>query len=147
MKYLIALFLACTYLGTQAQIKGVVSDKADGKAVIGANVYWLNAKKGTATNTDGIFELALPARLPDTLIVSFIGYRTDTFFNINQPKELVIRLEPMAGLNAVEIKEKKAALSFNTIDPFNKQSLSKVELKKAAAIIVLNFKKWKIKHW
>ena len=35
MKYLIALFFACTYLGTQAQIKGVVSDKADGKAVIG----------------------------------------------------------------------------------------------------------------
>lgn len=132
MKYFIALFFACTYLGTQAQIKGVVSDKTDGKAIIGAHVYWLHAKKGTATNTDGIFELALPARLPDTLIVSFIGYLTDTFFTINQSKELVIRLESIAGLNAVEIKEKKAALSYNTIDPFNKQSLSKVELKKAA---------------
>ncbi len=115
-----------------AQIKGVVTDKKDASALVGASAYWLQAKKGTTTNAAGIFELALPARLPDTLIISYIGYVTDTLLNINSNKEFVIRLTPSASLDEAVVTDKKAAVTFNMIDPFNKQSLGKAELKKAA---------------
>lgn len=119
-------------LSLHAQIKGVVSDRSDGKALVGASVYWLQAKKGTATNIDGIFELGLPPRLPDTLIITYIGYVSDTLLNINSPRDLVIRMQPDKQLNEVVVEEKKAAMTYNMIDPFNKQSLGKAELKKAA---------------
>jgi hypothetical protein len=115
-----------------AQVKGVVTDKKDASALVGASAYWLHAKKGTTVNAHGIFELALPARLPDTLIISYIGYLTDTLFNINRNIELVIRLIPSANLNEAVVIDKNASVTFNMIDPFNKQSLGKAELKKAA---------------
>jgi hypothetical protein len=59
---IILLFAVNSY----AQIKGVVVDKNDVSALVGASVYWLQAQKGTTTNAQGVFELALPARLPDT---------------------------------------------------------------------------------
>lgn len=132
MKYLITIISCVWFLSTQAQIKGVVSDKKTGEPVIGANAFWLHAQKGTTTNTDGIFELALPARLPDTLIISYIGYVTDTLFNLNTSKEVVIRLVQLKALQEVEVTAERAAITVNTIDPFNKVSLGKAELKKAA---------------
>ena len=71
---IILLFAVNTY----AQIKGVVVDKNDASALVGASAYWLQSQKGTTTNSQGVFELALPPRLPDTLVISYIGYKTDT---------------------------------------------------------------------
>ena len=129
--WIIAIILFIS-VNVSAQVKGVVTDKKDASALIGASAYWLQAKKGTITNAQGIFELALPARLPDTLIISYIGYLTDTLLKINSNIELVIRLTPSANLNEAVVTEKNAAVTFNLIDPFNKQSLGKAELKKAA---------------
>lgn len=116
----------------QAQIKGVVSDKLSGEAIIGASVFWQIAQRGVTTNADGIFEIALPARVPDNLIISYIGYKADTIKNITSNREVVVRLNTNKELTEVEVTAERAAISVNTIEPFNKISLGKAELKKAA---------------
>lgn len=132
MKFYITLLLSVWFLSTQAQIKGVVSDKQTGEPVIGATIFWLHAQKGTTTNLNGIFEIALPARLPDTLLITYIGYYSDTILNLTQSKEVVVRLRPNKELQEVEVTAERAAITVNSIDPFNKVSLGKAELKKAA---------------
>lgn len=132
MRIIFLAILATFFLQATAQVKGVITDKKNGDALIGANAYWLNAKKGASTNTLGIFELALPARLPDTLIISYTGYVPDTFYHIHTPTELSIKLTPVLLLNEAVITEEKNAITNNMINPFNQQSLGKAELKKAA---------------
>lgn len=132
MKIFLTIVTCCFTLLVNAQVKGVVSDKKDSKAIIGASVYWLHAKKGTNTDLNGIFEIALPARLPDTLIIAYTGYETDTLFGLTSSKEVVIRLRPDNELKEAVVREEKAAMSVSMIDPFNKQTLGKAELKKAA---------------
>ncbi len=131
-KFWITLIILFISYNSHAQVKGVVVDKKDATALVGASAYWLQAQKGTTTNSLGVFELALPPRLPDTLVISYIGYITDTLLNIRSDKEFVIRLKPSANLNEAVVTDQKSSVSFNMIDPFNKQSLGKAELKKAA---------------
>ncbi|MBP9185988.1 MAG: TonB-dependent receptor [Bacteroidia bacterium] len=134
MKIKLCAIVLSLFLSTQtfAQIKGVVIDKKDNSALIGASVYWLAANKGTTTDTKGVFEIALPPRLPDTLVISYIGYKTDTLLNLASDKEIVIRLASISTLDEAVVTEKRAAVSFNMIDPFNKTTLGKAELVKAA---------------
>jgi outer membrane receptor for ferrienterochelin and colicin len=132
MKYLLFMLLVFGQLIAHGQIKGVVVDATDKKALIGASVYWMNAKKGTTTNNNGIFEIALPAKLPDALIISYIGYLNDTIYNPKQDLQIVVKLQPSGKLDEVIIKEERASMSYSLIDPLNKQILSQKELKKAA---------------
>ena len=60
----------------QAQtITGVVTDEETGSPLPGVNIVVQGTTIGTATGTDGEFELRVPS-LQDTLVVSFIGYQT-----------------------------------------------------------------------
>lgn len=132
MKFIITGALILVSLITSAQIKGVVTDHTDKSALTGASVYWLQAKTGTTTNADGIFEIALPARWPDALIVSYIGYENDTFINLTNGQQLSVKLRSVQALKEVEVVEEKAAMSYSMIDPLNKQLITQKELKKAA---------------
>jgi outer membrane receptor for ferrienterochelin and colicins len=80
--FLTALTASLLFIGiADAQrLMGVVTEKdAAGKdqPLPGANVYWLGTTKGTTTKDNGVF---LIDRLEgvDKLIVSFVGYKTDT---------------------------------------------------------------------
>ncbi|PLX25280.1 MAG: hypothetical protein C0599_00925 [Salinivirgaceae bacterium] len=75
-------------------VNGKVSD--NGKPLYGATVYLKNSLKGVITNADGEFILKFPNdQSIDTLIVSYIGYFTQTI-PIKKPvnKEITIELKP-----------------------------------------------------
>jgi len=60
----------------QATLKGTVTDKSDGKPLIGAVVYIADLRSGVATDKDGNYELkGLPER-KFLVQVKFIGYST-----------------------------------------------------------------------
>ena len=60
---------------SQIQINGIVKDEK-GEPVFAANVFLKSLpQKGTTTNFDGEFTLDISTR-NDTLVVSFIGYKT-----------------------------------------------------------------------
>jgi outer membrane receptor for ferrienterochelin and colicins len=124
-----ASYTTCIPILAQS-IKGSVMDIRSRQALPGAVLKWLETGKGTVTDALGIFELAWPAKLPATLLVSYVGYENDTVTFSNQTI-LHIKLKPLT-LQEVEITESKEATSYSTIDPINKQTLGIKELKKAA---------------
>jgi outer membrane receptor for ferrienterochelin and colicins len=129
---LMIMVFAITAFRVQAQIKGVVTDYNDKTALVGASIYWLNAKTGTTTNENGIFEIALPARWPDMLVVSYIGYENDTIRNLQDGQQVVIKMRTNGTLKEAVVVEEKAAMSYSMIEPLNKQLITQKELKKAA---------------
>ena len=80
-KYFIFALLLFTFQNIYAQkqicIKGIVLDKKTKEQLLGANIYFKSNKIGTSSDLDGSFELFIKAqKLPDTLIVSYLGYET-----------------------------------------------------------------------
>ena len=77
-------------------IKGIVKDKLTNEKLSYANVRVSGTSTGTAANSEGEFELKLnPGNY--TLIVSYIGYRSDTVkINLTEHKNVKILLEPIS---------------------------------------------------
>ena len=63
-----------------AQMKGIVMGASEGKRepLYGAKLKLLGTREGTQTGEDGKFELVLPKELPDTLVITAMGYTPDT---------------------------------------------------------------------
>lgn len=59
----------------QEIVTGTVTDASTGETLPGVNVVVKGTSTGTATNSDGEFELTVES-LQDTLVFSFIGYQT-----------------------------------------------------------------------
>ncbi|MGC8802777.1 MAG: TonB-dependent receptor [Bacteroidales bacterium] len=59
---------------TKDKIFGYVFDASNGESLIGANVWLKHSHTGTSTNAQGYFSLNAK-KLPDTLIVSCLGYK------------------------------------------------------------------------
>lgn len=57
-------------------LKGKVVDKQTRTPIEGANVYVEHIEKGTATNSDGAFKIALPKAGSYRFYISFIGYKS-----------------------------------------------------------------------
>ncbi|MEL6836580.1 MAG: TonB-dependent receptor [Bacteroidota bacterium] len=87
---LLSCLLAIPSLVIGQAIRGQIIDQVSKEALIGANLRWLNQPTiGTTTDLDGNFELET-TKLPDTILVTYLGYQnylqsvlpTDTFLNI-----------------------------------------------------------------
>lgn len=56
-----------------------ISGKKQELPLINANVYWLGSSNGTVTDLNGKFSIPFPEKgLPAKLIISYVGYKTDT---------------------------------------------------------------------
>ena len=79
MKFLCILFFCCIgRLAYTQQLEGRVWEENAGvKNVLpGANVYWVGSTVGATTDQEGQFRIE--KRVGAKLVVSFIGYRSDT---------------------------------------------------------------------
>ncbi|MDR2816233.1 MAG: SusC/RagA family TonB-linked outer membrane protein [Proteiniphilum sp.] len=84
-------------------IQGKVIEKRTGDAVIGASVLNKDNNAGTVTDVDGKFTVQVKS-LPVTLVVSFIGYKTEEIDVYEQPESLTIELaEDRNLLNTVVV--------------------------------------------
>lgn len=93
-KLLFIIFcLSLSTWGVQAQtrvIKGTVIAKTDKAPLPGVTIFDQNTKNGVATDVDGKFSLKVSKG--DTLVISFIGFKTQRI-KIDQQKELNVVLE------------------------------------------------------
>ena len=62
--------------GTVGKIAGVVTDKATGKVIAGANVYVKGMALGASTDLDGTYEIRNVPAGKYTLICSMVGYKS-----------------------------------------------------------------------
>jgi TonB-linked SusC/RagA family outer membrane protein len=75
--FLIVLFLWSLPLFAQQKIAGVVLEASTNIPVPGANVYIKSSAEGVISDSDGRFLLSTGKPLPLTLIVSYLGYKTE----------------------------------------------------------------------
>lgn len=73
----------------QTSISGRVTDGVSGEPLAGVNIVVKGRVLGTITNTDGAFSLTVSAPPPLTLVLSFVGYRS---------QELAITENTVSGL-------------------------------------------------
>jgi outer membrane receptor for ferrienterochelin and colicins len=132
MKSITIFILMCGVFSTNAQtIKGTVIDATNKQALPGASLVWQLTTKGVIADLNGLFEIAYPVQTPATLVVSYIGYISDSIPFRNQT-ELLIKLKPATSLKDVVIEGTKEATTFSTISTMNRQTLNAKELGKAA---------------
>ncbi len=81
--FILILFYLILSLSAWSQQKiilnGTVYDKSNNSAVPYSNIYLKESKTGTISQNDGTFSLSVP-KLPDTLIISAIGYEKRKIF-------------------------------------------------------------------
>lgn len=139
MKYLVLAiaFLACLN-GANAQLKGVVfshsADPTQKVPIYNAKVRLVNAGSGAYTEEDGTFDVILPKSLPDTLVISALGFISDTVVVTKKDRfaGMQITLYSDQLLPEVIIAAKRSSHSILRLKVLHVENISSDELKKAA---------------
>lgn len=111
----IIIFISVSYYQTQAAtVKGKVVDQQTQTALSGANILIKNQSKGTTTDDSGHFEIKNISAGEYQLILSFIGYKTQTrkiSLNSEDKKDLTIALSPsviqVSGISIISSRYEK----------------------------------------
>ncbi len=134
MKVLLSFLLLISGISLCGQITGTVYADENGKKnpLPGASVFWEGTETGTTTNANGYYTLS-PSTESKTLVVSFVGYKTQKRIIISHRGKIDFTLatagtqlkeaEVLGEREATAVDLKSAGLTFNIDDK---------ELRKAA---------------
>lgn len=109
--------------------KGTVVDEAN-LPLMGAEVYWNGTQIGVSTDDNGTFTLKRTEN-SNTLVISYIGYKTKTV-KVTNSEVLHIQLEPQSALEEVVVTQKRANTMKSQWQVANLHTMSSGELLKAA---------------
>jgi outer membrane receptor for ferrienterochelin and colicin len=118
---------------SQNTVTGMIMDKNNEEknlGVSGASVHWLNTNIGAVTNEKGWFTIAYKSSYKK-LIVSYIGYKTDTI-SIKNSTPIHYFLTQESNLSEITIKSKKNATQKSFLATANVFTVNAEELLKAA---------------
>lgn len=136
LRQIVGIIILLCIIQTKGQtIRGFVYEIAfDGtiSPISGANVYTLDHKKGTITNKHGYFEIDTNQLSTKTLIISILGYSSDTFHIQNADQELKIYLNLGYNLPVVEIIDDIPSTYILSLKAVPVQVISSGELRRAA---------------
>lgn len=130
---MLAVCLSIQFGMAQEKISGIIFEGAEpdkNMPLSGANVYWEGSQTGTITNFNGEFELPYQKRYHN-LIVSYVGYKTDTL-SVSEPGFIRHWLLPERALDEIVIQNRKQTAFRSYIQPQNVTFISSEELLKAA---------------
>lgn len=130
---LLVLFTAGNILG-QDHLAGMVGEKTPQGQIaplIGANIMWMGTTVGTTSDEKGEFHIH---RVDETnkLIISYIGYFSDTLEIADQEFVEVVLLSDEYKLDNVEVVGNTSSTYNDFISVENKSVVTQKELKKAA---------------
>lgn len=126
------LISALSYGQISVEINGYVKDEAD-TPLIGATVYLQGSTQGSSTDLDGYYSIAGVETGSYNLVVSYIGYKTETKFNIivksagNSTFNFTMQ-EDANTLDEVTVTVDKNVISRPKETPLSTQTLTAVEL-------------------
>ncbi len=140
--YLSLFFFFHLQLKAQTEVYGYVRDSQTKEALPFVNVYFLGTQNGMTTDIKGFFELKIN-RPADTLVVSYIGYKTKKLAIVsNKTTELEVLLDQdIIALNEVIVRpgenpafrvmrkviERKDRYNKKKIDSYEVESYTKIE--------------------
>ncbi len=128
------LFMLTTLVN--AQMKGIVMGMTGVKRepIIGAKLKLLGSREGTQTGEAGKFELVLPKQLPDTLVISAVGFAPDTVIVNRSDRfislDITLFAEKLLPEIVIEMRRKTHAIS--RLKTLQVEELTSGELRKAA---------------
>lgn len=127
--YLLILFLLSSLILKSQNLTGVVfgQEKDKKEALIGATVHWLNTKTSTTTDVEGRFSIARSKA--NQLVISFVGYKSDTI-KITNETDLEILLLSENQLQEVVVRSTSTVL--DKLSPIQTEIITSKALAKAA---------------
>jgi outer membrane receptor for ferrienterochelin and colicins len=111
------------------------NEKAARLPLVGATVVWAEMPAhGTVADTAGYFQISRPNAMHKTLIISFIGFKSDTIKISSQADEVLQDIVLVANneLNAVEVTFRPPSVIDSELSALKTQTITKKELAKAA---------------
>ena len=110
-------------------LKGTISDKKSGDAIIGATIQVVGTSRGTATDIDGKYELRLHPGTYDFL-VRCVGYKDLTLSSVKVGRETVLDIsmeENVEQLADVDVTARKKLESERVLQMERQQSIIAIE--------------------
>src|SRR5690625_2123824 len=89
----------------QEIVSGRVTDSQSGEVLPGVNIVVKGTSTGTATDSDGMFELTVPS-LNETLVFSYIGYQS-LEYSLEGASRLEIEMNPEALFGEERSEERR----------------------------------------
>jgi outer membrane receptor for ferrienterochelin and colicins len=132
MRFLLFILLSGISSATLAQpITGIVSEqtRTGVQPLTGATVRWVATPGGTVTDSVGRFSIKRSA-FSNQLIVSYVGYQTDTLAVTDSLAPVRIQLRPEATLQEVVVSAGSTEL--DRLNPIRTEILTRRTLAKAA---------------
>ena len=137
IKNIICIGLLILYINpakSQHTMGNVSGENENGmlEPLTGASVYWQFTTIGTFTDSTGYFHIATPENVPSKLIVSLVGYISDTL-TIDKPNQMDLKivLKNMITLKEVNVVANGSTL-YSTVNLINTEIVDNKELQKAA---------------
>ncbi|MDT0551823.1 TonB-dependent receptor [Urechidicola vernalis] len=133
-KNIIILFVLLPLVSfAQDTLKGMAMIQENGQmsGLPGATVYWLDTDIGTTTNDKGWFTIKYKPEYKK-LVISYIGYRTDTIEVTSANQEIHHILKDESELEEVVLNAKKKTTSVSYLSTANISTITSDELLKAA---------------
>jgi outer membrane receptor for ferrienterochelin and colicins len=132
-KIVILLLVVFTNTLYSQKLNGWVKDKSTLEGLQYANVIWESSKTGVVSDEKGFFTIERPNNEKGRIIVSFLGYVSDTISISNDQTEVVIKLKKQSqNLDEVTVDGKRDAFSVNTMETKNAQTISSDGIKRLA---------------
>lgn len=117
---LLMLIFSTGYLAAQT-ISGTIIDEETEEPLVGANIVQSGTQNGTATGSDGTFELKLDDDERSQITVTYVGYARERVEVDSAADNLTIRLEPRSIMsNEVFVEalrvDEATPMAYETID-------------------------------
>jgi len=127
------IFILPATLTGQGKLEGKIFDNIDPDQVglPGASIFWAGTTKGTSANNAGYFMLKR-TRETNKLVVSFIGYKTDTIEVDRNESYLLHGLSISNELTEIVIYGKATGTHLDMMNPILTVNITGAELRKAA---------------
>jgi len=122
------------FLQAQDSVSGVIletNNENEEIPLLGANVYWLDTTVGAITDEEGKFSISYKKEY-EKLIVSFIGFTSDTITISNPNQKIYHVLKSSSNLDEIVVTGRKQATAKSYLQSQNIITVSSEELLKAA---------------
>ncbi|MDO9157414.1 MAG: carboxypeptidase-like regulatory domain-containing protein, partial [Sediminibacterium sp.] len=115
------------------EVRGIVLEadkKGQFNPLYQASIKWLNTERGVLTDSLGYFSIPMTSS-SNRLIISYIGYKSDTF-TVENPSTLKVILADDQQLQNVTVTNSRRSSYISTISPIRSEIMTAKELLKAA---------------
>lgn len=131
----IILIVSTIILTLQIKAKTIhlmVKDGTTNEPLIGANISIQNSLDGAVTDIDGMAMLDINTEQATYVLISYVGYTTDSILVDKKQSKYEIALLPDISLEEVQITAKQKSNYISALYPIKTEKINNDELRKAA---------------